>query len=90
VTRGLNIDQEVACRLRWSGYLALRDVSCGIRGGVLSLHGRLPTHYLKQVAQAIAVEVEGVSSVVNRIDVVASTPGAISEGTKPCACPTSR
>lgn len=86
---GLSIDQEVACRLRRSGYLALRDVSCDVRGGMLSLHGRLPTHYLKQVAQAIAVEVEGVTSVVNRIDVVASKPGAVG-GTKPCACPTSR
>ena len=84
VTRGLSIDQEVACRLRRSGYLALRDVSCGLRGGVLSLHGRLPTYYLKQVAQAIAAEVEGVSSVVNRINVVAFTPGAVDERTKPC------
>ena len=58
---------------------------------MLSLHGRLPTYYLKQVAQAIAAEVEGVSSVVNRIDVVASTPGAVVAGTKPCAVlPTSR
>ena len=55
------IEQEAECRLRRSGYLALRGVTCDISGGALRLHGRLPTYYLKQVAQTIAAEVEGVS-----------------------------
>jgi carbon storage regulator len=58
-------------RLRRSGYLALRDIACEVRGGVARLRGRLPTQYLKQVAQAIVAEVEGVIAVSNEIEVIA-------------------
>jgi osmotically-inducible protein OsmY len=58
-------------RLRHSGYLALRDISCDVDGDGLSLHGRLPSYYLKQVAQALVAEVEGVERVVNMIKVSA-------------------
>jgi osmotically-inducible protein OsmY len=54
-----------------SGYLALRDVTCTVSDGVASLHGSLPSHYLKQLAQEIAATVEGVRLVVNKIDVKA-------------------
>jgi hypothetical protein len=39
----------------------------------MRLIGRLPTYYLKQVAQAVVTEVEGVRRVVNLIEVVART-----------------
>jgi hypothetical protein len=67
----LVINLEAERRLRRSGYFALRDVSCDARGGVLYLGGRLPSYYLKQVAQAIAADVAGGRGVVNRIEVVA-------------------
>jgi osmotically-inducible protein OsmY len=57
-------------RLRRSGYLALRDVACMARDDVVYLHGRLPSYFLKQLAQEIAAGVEGVRRVVNRIDVL--------------------
>jgi osmotically-inducible protein OsmY len=60
---------SVERRLRSSGYLALRRIHCACEGGVLSLHGCVPSHYLKQVAQAIADEVEGVDRVDNQIRV---------------------
>jgi hypothetical protein len=47
-------------RLAASRYLALRRILCECRGCVLSLRGCVPTHYLKQVARAIAGEVVGV------------------------------
>jgi hypothetical protein len=71
-SRRTTIDREAECRLRRSGYLALRDVSCDVRAGVVRLRGRLPTYYLKQVAQAVVAEVEGVRRIINLIDVVAS------------------
>ena len=40
--------------LRRSGYSALRDVSCVAAGQALYLRGRLPSYYLKQVAQEVA------------------------------------
>lgn len=65
------INLEIEERFRRSGYFALRDVSCDARNGVFTLRGRLPSYYLKQVAQAVAAEVEGVLRVVNRIEVIA-------------------
>jgi hypothetical protein len=65
----LGIECEVEDRLSRSGYLALRDVSCHDRGGVIVLRGRLPSQYLKQVAQTLASGVEGVNRVVNLIKV---------------------
>ena len=56
--------------LRRNPYLALRNVSCDCRGGVLVLRGRLPTYYLKQVAQEAVAHLEGVQGVDNRIEVV--------------------
>src|SRR5437764_12941686 len=58
-------------RFRRSGYLALRDVTCVARDGVVHLHGCLPTYYLKQVAQSVASEIEGVLRVSNHIEVLA-------------------
>ena len=56
-------------RFRASGYLALRGVSCTANDGVAYLHGCLPSHYLKQLAQEIAAAVGGVRLVVNKIHV---------------------
>ena len=56
--------------LRNSPYLALRNVACDCRDGLLTLRGCLPTYYLKQVAQAVVAHVEGVRQVVNEIEVL--------------------
>jgi osmotically-inducible protein OsmY len=63
---------SVERRLEASGYLALRriDCDCECDGGVLSLRGCVPSHYLKQVAQRIAATVDGIHRVDNRIEVV--------------------
>jgi hypothetical protein len=57
-------------RLRGKPYLALRNLSCDCRGGVLVLRGRLPTYYLKQVAQEAVARLEGVERIDNQIQVV--------------------
>jgi osmotically-inducible protein OsmY len=59
-------------RLGASGYLALRRIHCECQGGVLSLRGSVPSHYLKQVAQAIAAEVAGVRRVDNQLRVLSA------------------
>jgi len=56
-------------RLRSNSYLALKNVSCDYREGVLVLRGRLPTYYLKQVATAVVSGLPGVQHIVNQIDV---------------------
>lgn len=60
-------------RLRSNPYLALQNVSCDYLDGVLSLRGRLPTYYLKQVAQEAVADLEGVDRTDNQIEVVMPT-----------------
>jgi hypothetical protein len=57
--------------LRSSRYPALKTVSCDYQEGVLVLRGRLPTYYLKQIAQeVVAHQVKGVGRLHNQIQVV--------------------
>jgi osmotically-inducible protein OsmY len=67
--RRLGIAHEVEARLWRSGYLALRGISCEFHDGIARLRGHLSTYYLKQIAQEIVIEVVGVRSVVNQIEV---------------------
>jgi hypothetical protein len=58
-------------RLRGRPYLALCNVSCAYRDGVLTLRGRLPSYHRKRVALAAVAGVPGVVRVINEIEVVA-------------------
>ena len=61
--------------LRSSPYSALKHVSCDCQGGVLVLRGRLPTYYLKQIAQeVVAHQFDKVERLENRIEVVPLAP----------------
>ena len=64
------ICQIAAARLHNSPYAALRTVECQYRDGVLVLRGRLQTYYLKQMAQAMMTELDGVMEIANSIEVV--------------------
>jgi BON domain len=57
-------------RLAQGRYGALRGVDLEERAGVIHLRGRVPTHYLKQVALAAVCGLAGASPVVNEIEVV--------------------
>jgi osmotically-inducible protein OsmY len=65
------IEEIAQAALRRSAYFELRNVSCDFSGGVLTLHGCVPTYYLKQLAQASVADVPGVIEIHNRLDVVA-------------------
>ena len=56
-------------RLRASPYKAMRRVSCKCEHGTLFLRGRLFSFHEKQVAQEIVARVNGVTQVVNEIQV---------------------
>jgi osmotically-inducible protein OsmY len=78
-TRPQTIGRQAEERIRQSSYLALRHITCDANGDVLHLRGRVPSHYLKQVAQEIAAGIEGAREVINRIEVV-PPPGRIPDG----------
>ena len=66
-----DIAQIAEERLRKNSYFTLRNVRCTCRGGVLYLRGRLPTYYLKQLAQRTVAPVEGLTRIENQIEVAA-------------------
>jgi osmotically-inducible protein OsmY len=55
--------------LQNSPYTTLRGVSCKCRHGVLLLTGRLSSFHQKQIAQETVARVQGVTQVVNEIEV---------------------
>ena len=63
------ITVEIERRLRQYSYAALRYVEVAFREGTVKLSGRLPSFYLKQLAQTAARGVDGVEVIVNEIDV---------------------
>jgi osmotically-inducible protein OsmY len=65
-----SLTEAVQERLRNSPYQVIRGVSCEHRQGVVFLHGRLPSYYLKQVAQETVANLSGVVRVINAIEVV--------------------
>jgi osmotically-inducible protein OsmY len=61
--------------LRRSSYLELRRVICSLEEGVLTLNGRVSSYYLRQVAQAIVLGLEGIEAIDNRLEVVTARLG---------------
>jgi len=58
-------------RLRQSLHSSLQDISCECdEAGVLLLRGQVPTFFQKQVAQEAVLRLDGVTKVVNEIEVV--------------------
>jgi osmotically-inducible protein OsmY len=50
-------------------YPSLRDLQCEVADGRLVLHGRVPSYFLKAVAQTMAGRIAGVREIVNRLEV---------------------
>ena len=78
------IKEAAEGHLRRSGALTLRDIGCACREGVVTLRGCLPTYSLKQFAQHVVAELEGVCGIINQIEVLAPSGRAV-VGSKACA-----
>jgi hypothetical protein len=59
-------------RLATSSHRLLRSVHCDFDGEVLSVHGRLPSFYLKQLVQSLLGGLDGVHRIDNRVAVVSA------------------
>lgn len=70
------IEEQAQAELSLAPYLEVRRVSCAVKGGVLSLQGRVSSFYLKQVAQALLRHYLAAGCVVeNHLDVVYEKAG---------------
>jgi hypothetical protein len=70
-----SVEEHARCVLAQMPYRALRGISCEWRDGRLTLRGRLPSYYLKQMAQAAVARLPGIDQLVNSIEVVPALPG---------------
>src|SRR5512135_83251 len=61
------LNQQDEGRQRRSGYPVLREVSRDGHDEVIHLRGRIPSHYLKQIAQAVVGKVESGRLIINHI-----------------------
>lgn len=65
-----DLKDRVELALSRTGYQALRKVTVQACRGSVSLHGQVPSWYLKQVAQEHAMSVDGVERLTNDIQVL--------------------
>jgi osmotically-inducible protein OsmY len=75
VAQGLEdlcLAERVEWALRGTGYPPLRAVAVSVCGPLVILQGRVPSYYMKQLAQTVAMEVGGVHDLRNDLHVVRS------------------
>lgn len=69
----LRLAERIERVLSATGHGALRAVAVAVRDRVVILGGRVPSYYLKQLAQATALAVPGTHHIRNDLDVVQPT-----------------
>jgi osmotically-inducible protein OsmY len=65
----LRLAERVARALRATGYAPLRDIEVTVHNGLVILGGWVRSYFLKQMAQANALSVQGVNQVRNDLKV---------------------
>jgi osmotically-inducible protein OsmY len=68
----LRLAERVERALHASAYAALRGVRITVHARAVILAGRVPSYYLKQVAQTLALAVPGILQIQNGLEVVPS------------------
>lgn len=64
------VEARAVSRLRRSPYPEVHRVTCEFHEGMLCLHGRVPSYYLKQIAQTAILGMDGVDEIRNQLEVV--------------------
>lgn len=66
---GSDLTRRIEDSLHETGYSHLRNLHWCVVEGVVTLRGRLPSYFAKQLAQSAVARVMGVDRVVNEIEV---------------------
>lgn len=74
------VESEADARLQQAPYRELHTVACSFDQGVLTLKGRVSTYYMKQLAQTVVRELDGVRSIHNRVQVTDWLPVPVARG----------
>jgi hypothetical protein len=71
-------DEHAAMRARAqlqnSSYPELRGLDCSFAEGVLTVHGRLPSFYLKQVVWSLVAQLAEIEEVADGIEIIDPPP----------------
>jgi hypothetical protein len=68
----VGLTERIERALQATGYGPLRAVEVSVNARFVCLAGRVPSYYLKQIAQATALAIAGTYQIHNRLDVVSS------------------
>lgn len=68
--RDRQLEKAARATLDASGYYYLRVLDCESHEGMLLVHGKLPTYYLKQVAGNLLARLPGVERVIDQTQIV--------------------
>jgi osmotically-inducible protein OsmY len=66
----LRLAGRIERALRAAGHGPLRAVAVSVSGRAVMLLGRVPSYYLKQIAQSISLAVPGAHQIYNGLEVV--------------------
>lgn len=75
------VESQAQTLLRASPFLPLRKLTCEYHEGVLTLRGKVPTFYLKQLAQTRMQELLRVEEINNQVEVVWPTTRRVASTT---------
>lgn len=65
-----DLAERVLEALRKTGYLALAELSVRMMGNEVVLKGHVPSYYLKQLAHNIVLDVPGIHTIIDDIEVI--------------------
>jgi osmotically-inducible protein OsmY len=65
-----SLAERIERALRANGYPALRTIEVSVEGGRVVLKGRVPSYYMKQMAQSATLSIAGVKELCNEVEVV--------------------
>ena len=68
--RCLSLSERVERALRANGYPALRTIEVSVEDGRVVLKGRVPSYYMKQMAQAVTLAAAGMQELCNEVEVI--------------------
>ena len=65
-----SVTELAQARLLGTGHAELGQLICEHDSGILRLRGQLPNYYMKQLAQELLRDLEGVDQIVNAVEVI--------------------
>lgn len=69
MTRDERLQNSVISELHASAYRPIQTIECHVHEDLVILSGRVPSFYIKQVAQTVVMKIAGVKSIENRLRV---------------------